>query len=77
MNPLQLLQVKKYWDEFCGRHPKFPAFLSAIMKGAIKEGSVLEMTVTTAEGKTISTNMKISVEDMELFAQLKNLSSGE
>ena len=51
INPLKLLQLKNAWDQFTGRHPKFPAFLKAMTKGAITEGSILEITVTTADGR--------------------------
>lgn len=73
INPLKLLQMKNAWDQFTGRHPKFPAFLQALAKGAITEGSVLEITVTTADGKVISSNLKVTAEDMALIDELKNL----
>ena len=73
LNPLQLLQIKKAWDQFTGRHPKFPAFIKALSKGAITEGSVLEITVTTADGRDLNSNLKITAEDMALVEELKNL----
>lgn len=75
MNPMKLLQLKNAWDQFTGRHPKFPAFLKAMSKGAITEGSILEITVTTAEGKVINTNLKVTAEDMALVEELKNLAN--
>lgn len=72
INPMQLLKIKGLWDQFTGRHPKFPAFLKAMSQGAITEGSVLEITVTTAEGKVISSNLKVTAEDMELLSELRN-----
>ena len=76
-NPLQLLQIKKAWDQFTGRHPKFPAFLKAMSKGAITEGTVLDITVTTADGRVISSNLKITAEDMALVEELKNLAGSQ
>lgn len=76
-NPLQLLQLKKAWDQFTGRHPKFPAFLKAMSKGAITEGTVLDITVTTADGRVISSNLKITAEDMALVEELKNLAGSQ
>lgn len=66
IDPMQLLKIKGMWDGFTRRHPKFPAFLKAMTQGAITEGNVLEITVTTAEGKTISSNLKVTKEDMEM-----------
>ena len=42
MNPLQLMQFKKYWDEFTSRHPKFPMFLNAVSQNGITEGTIIE-----------------------------------
>ncbi len=75
INPMQLLKMKGMWDQFTGRHPKFPAFLKAMTQGAITEGSVIEITITTAEGKTISSNLKVTAEDMELVAGLRDMAS--
>lgn len=71
MDALQLLKIKGMWDQFTVRHPKFPAFLKAISQGAIGEGSVLEITVTSADGKVISSNLKVTAEDMEMINMLK------
>ena len=72
INPMQLLKMKGLWDQFTQRHPKFPAFLKAMSQGAITEGSVLEITVTTADGRKISSNLKVTREDMELVEEVKN-----
>ena len=72
INPMQLLKIKGMWDQFTQRHPKFPAFLKAMSQGAITEGSVLEISVETADGRKISSNLKITAEDMTLIDELKN-----
>lgn len=72
INPMQLLKMKGMWDDFTKRHPKFPAFLKAMSQGAITEGSVIEITVTTADGRKISSNLKVTKEDMELVEEVKN-----
>ena len=46
MNPMALFKVKKSWDTFCGNHPRFPAFLQAVQNAGIKEGTIIEVTVT-------------------------------
>ena len=75
LNPMQLLKIKGLWDGFTKRHPKFPAFLRVMTQGAITEGSVLEITVTTAEGKVISSNIKVTKEDMEMVEALRGMNS--
>ncbi len=77
INPMKLLQLKNAWDQFCRRHPKFPAFLSSVTRGAIAEGTILEINVTTADGRLISSNIKFTAEDMELIEELKELMQGQ
>lgn len=72
INPMQLLKLKGMWDQFTQRHPKFPAFLNAMAHGAVTEGSVIEITVTTADGRRISSNLKVTKEDMELVEEVRN-----
>lgn len=72
INPMQLLKIKGLWDQFTERHPKFPAFLKALGQGAVTEGSVFEITVTTPDGRKISSNLKITAEDMELIEEIKS-----
>lgn len=73
MNPLQLMQFKKYWDEFTSRHPKFPLFLNAVSQNGIVEGTIIEVQIKRPDGKEFTTNLKIAKEDMELFQSLKNM----
>ena len=73
INPMQLLKVKGMWEQFAKRHPKFPAFLRAMSKGMITEGSVVEVTITTADSRKYSTNLKITAEDMELVDTFKGI----
>ena len=54
MNPMKLLQIKASWEQFKARHPKFPSFLNAVSKGAVTEGALIEMTITTADGKELT-----------------------
>lgn len=75
INPMKLLQMKGAWDNFQKNHPKFPQFMKAVGKSALAEGTVMEVTVTTAEGKTLSTNLKLTAQDMEMFRQIQELVS--
>ena len=76
MNPMKLLQIKASWEQFKARLPKFPSFLNAVSKGAVTEGALIEMTITTADGKKYSSNLKLTPEDMQLVNDMKDLFSG-
>lgn len=72
MNPMKLLQLKGAWDTFVKNHPKFPLFLKAVGENGACEGCVYEFTVTTPEGKTFQSNLKLTSEDVALIGQLKD-----
>jgi hypothetical protein len=46
-------------------------FFSAASQ-SIGEGSIIEISITNADGKKLCTNMKVTADDLELFEQLKN-----
>lgn len=73
MNPAKLLKIKGAWDKFIQNHPKFPLFINAVQSSGIEEGTVIDINVTTPEGKTFSTNIKVSQSDKELLADLAEL----
>ena len=73
MNPMNFMKAKGLLAQFTTNHPMLPAFFKAAST-QIGEGSIIEINVTTAEGKTLCTNMKVKPEDMQLVQELKNLS---
>ena len=72
-NPAAIIQLMNLWGLFQRNHPKFPKFISAVVKNGIKEGSIIEIKVTTAQGESFDSNLKVNAEDMEMIEQLKNL----
>ena len=50
-----------------------PMFLQAVSKGAIMEGTIIEVHVKQPGGEDICTNVKISQSDLELFEEIKNV----
>ncbi len=70
MNPMKLLKAKNAWSTFTKNHPKFPKFLKAVYQDGIEEGSVFEITVTNASGKTVTSNLKLTESDIKLFHEL-------
>ena len=70
---MDILKFKGLWDDFTRRHPKFPLFLNALAQNGITEGTILEINVKRPDGKEISSNLKITKEDMELFQKLRDM----
>ena len=73
INPAKLFKIKSLWERFVENHPKFPQFMNAVQSNGINEGSVIEITVTTPDGKNISTNVRITASDKDMFAELAEL----
>ena len=75
MNPLQMMQIKNMMDRFHQSHPKVQSFFTAAAE-KVDEGSVIEMRLTTSDGKTICSNIRVNKSDMELMAQAKQMMQG-
>lgn len=73
-NPATLLQMMNLWSRFQKNHPKFPKFLTAVVHNGIREGSIIEIRVTTAEGENFDSNLKITADDMDMIEQIRNMS---
>lgn len=65
MNPMMLMQLQQRVQIFQKDHPKVMPFLKAVGENAMQEGTVIAMKVTTADGKTIESNIKINANDVE------------
>lgn len=72
INPMKLLELKNLWGAFTRRHPKFPQFLSAVQQTGITEGTIIEVQITPPDGKTFTTNLKVTAEDIEAVKSLQN-----
>jgi hypothetical protein len=73
MNPAKLLKLKNSWDIFSGNHPKFPSYLNAVKNTALVEGTIIEINVTTAEGKSLKSNLKLTKSDIDLLHDLSKM----
>ena len=69
MNPKMILQLKTMLTKFRQNHPKVPA------SKAINEGSVIEISLTTAEGRELCTNMRVTQDDLEMIRTLGEMAS--
>ncbi len=73
-NQLAMLQqLKSGIDRFRANHPKFPLFLKAVSQEALMEGTLIEINVTTPEGKTYCSNVRLKADDMELINTFKGI----
>ncbi len=68
-----VMKIKKAWDTFTGNHPKFMPFMQAVGREAIGDGTIIEIKVTSPEGKEFNTNMKLTQSDLDLFAEVRNM----
>ena len=68
-----IMKFKGAWDTFNKNHPKFWPFMQAVGREAVTDGTIIEVKVTSPEGKEYNTNMKITQSDLDLFAQLKTM----
>ena len=72
INPMKLLEIRNLWSAFTRRHPKFPQFLTAVQQAGIPEGTVIEITITPPDGKTFTSNLKVTAEDIDAVKSLQN-----
>ena len=73
INPMEVIKLKEKLNAFRNRHPGFSGFIGAVRRSGLPEGSVLEMKVTTPEGRTMETNFRVSEEDIDLIRLLASL----
>lgn len=73
MNPAKLFKMKQSIDTFSSNHPKFIQFLKAVQTDAVKTDTVIEFNVTTADGKEISSNIKLKESDIAMFQDFSEM----
>ena len=74
-NPAKLLQLKKQYEACADRHPKFLHYLAYIIDHYMAEGTVMDVTVTDSEGKSLHGNAKLTSEDVAFLQELRRLLS--
>ena len=73
MNPMALMKLMQMKNQFSAAHPKFEAFLKMMFSRKLEEGTVLEMTITRPGEEPVTSNIKVSQSDIEMFEELKKL----
>ncbi|MDE6036357.1 MAG: hypothetical protein K2G36_10695 [Ruminococcus sp.] len=70
MNPLALVKIKPLLKKFKENHPKLLMFVRKTVN-EVDDGSIVEVKVTTSEGKEFFTKVKVTGEDMELVNEMR------
>ena len=73
MNPAAVMKILEAKRQFEGAHPMFARFLSDVMREGVKEGEVIDITITRPDGTRMSTNMRVQGSDIELFESLREI----
>ena len=76
-NPAKLLQLKKQYSGFLDRHPKFMRYLAYITDHYMEEGSVMDVTVTAPDGRSLHGNAKLTAEDVAFLQEVRQMLSGD
>ena len=74
MNPAAMMKVMGAMNTFKANHPKFMSFLSYVFAGGFPEGTVIEITVTKPNQDPVTSNMRVTQSDLDLFESLKDVS---
>ena len=70
MNLWKFNAVKKFLGNLYPESSEIPEVSSGSQHSCIKEDTLIEIKITTAEGKVIETNLKVKASDIELFKNL-------
>ena len=69
-NPGLLMHARELMNRFREQHPKVEPFMREA-ESRITEGSVVEMKVTTPDGREICSNIRITADDMEMIREVR------
>ena len=75
-NPAKLLQLKRQYSAFAGRHPKFLRYLAYAADHYLAEDTVVDLTFTDAAGKALHGNAKLTAEDVAFLREVRELLNG-
>lgn len=76
INPMKAMALKAEFSKFQNRHPKVLPFFNAVYSNALRENTVIEMHVSTEDGKQYSSNIKVTAEDIRLLQELRETMQG-
>ena len=73
INPFDFFKVKAGLGKLGEEHPKLFPFMKAVSAAGAREGTIVEMRVTTPEGQVLESNMKLTANDIELFRMIREI----
>lgn len=73
VNPASLMKLMKAKNQFGANHPKFMSFAKNVLGTGISEGTVVEITITKPGEAPVTTNLKVTQSDLDLFNELKDI----
>ena len=73
MYPAAMMKIMGAMNTFKNNHPKFMSFLSYVFAGGFPEGTVIEITVTKPGQDAVTSNMKVTQSDLDLFESMKDM----
>ena len=65
INPNEITGIKKSLECLYQTTSQIPQFLSAVQQAGIPEGTIIEVQITSPDGKTFTSNMKVTSEDID------------
>ncbi len=69
-----IMRMMKARSQFSEAHPKVVAFMNSVFSTGIPAGTVIEISVRKPGEEPVTTNMRVTEEDLELMRDLQNLS---
>ena len=73
INPFDFFKVKAGLGKLGEEYPKLFPFMKAVSAAGAREGTIVEMKVTTPEGQVLESNMKLTANDIELFRMIREI----
>lgn len=73
INPAVAMKIMNAKNKFTKNHPKFVNFLGTIFSTGIPEGTIIEITVTKPGSAPITSNMRVTAEDLEMMESISEL----
>ncbi|MCR4902272.1 MAG: hypothetical protein K6A23_05395 [Butyrivibrio sp.] len=77
MNPMLLMQLQQRFSMFSQDHPKVLPFFQAVGSNAMQEGTIIDVKVTTPDGKTMESNIKVTANDIETVRMMMSMGNGQ
>ncbi len=67
INPVMLMRMKEKIEGFNREHPKVLPFLESIKDDAMTVGSVIELKVTSPDGREKVSNIRVKESDVDII----------